>query len=118
MRKEYGSLSEFHRAFVGESRGHIKTDDADALIARRKSEKNAEVVELPGGGVVVQIPTPMSAKHLRQKKHNKAQYTKLSVAIRKEDAARFSYACRKLGLKQADVIMPAIREIIHKAERE
>jgi hypothetical protein len=118
MRKEYDSLSEFYRDFTGKSRGHITIEDIDALIAKLKTEKRAEVIELPGGGVVVRIPTPMSAKHLHQKKHNKENYTKLSVAIRKEDAAKFSDACRKLGMKQADVVMPAIRKIIKAAEQK
>jgi hypothetical protein len=117
MRKEYGSLAEFYRDFADESRIHITIENIDALIAKLKAEKDAEVIGLPGGGVVVQIPTPMSAKYLHQKKHNKENYTKLSVAIRKEDAVRFANACRKLGLKQAEVIMPVICEIISKADR-
>ena len=105
MRKEYRSLSAFYRDFSGESRGHITIGDADALIAKLKSERNAEIIEFPQGGVVVQIPMPMSAKHLPQKKHCKARYTKLSAAIRKEDAAKFSDACRRLGLGQAEVLI-------------
>jgi hypothetical protein len=116
MRKEYRSLIEFYRDFTDESHGHVTTDDADILIAKLKSERNAEIIEFPKGSVVVQIPMPMSAKYLPQKKHCKARYTKLSVAIRKEEAAKFSVACRKLGLGQTDVIMPVIREIIRKAE--
>jgi hypothetical protein len=118
MRKEYGSLSEFYRDFADESRRHITTEAVDALIARLKTEKSAEVFEFPGGGVVVQIPTPMSAKHPHQKNHNKENHTKLSVSVRKEDAARFSDACRKLGMKQADVIMPVIRKVIEAAEQK
>ena len=117
MRNEYDSLAEFYRDFMGESRSRITTDDVDALIAKLESEKNAEVIEFPRGGVAVQIPTPMSAKYLPQKRHRKAHYTKLSVAIRKEDARDFSDACRKLGLTQADVIMPAIREVTALANR-
>jgi hypothetical protein len=87
------------------------------LIAKLKSEKNADVIEFPGGGVTVHIPTPMSAKHLPQKSHHKAHYTKLSVAIRKEDAKGFSEACRKLGITQSEVIMPVIREVMNSAKR-
>jgi hypothetical protein len=118
MRKEYDSLIEFHRDFEGDNKGHVTLADADALIAKIESERNAEVIELKGGGVVVQIPTPMSPKHLSQKKHFKTFYTKLSVAVRKEEAASFAAACRKLGLKQADVIMPVVREIIALAEQK
>jgi hypothetical protein len=118
MRKEYNSLSAFYRDFADESCGRITIDDADALIARLKSERNAEIIEFPRGGAVVQIPMPMSGKYLPQKKHCKARYTKLSAAVRKEDAAKFSDACRRLGLGQADVLVPVIREIISKAEKE
>ena len=73
MRKEYDSLAEFYRDFAGESRSFVTTGDADVLIAKLKSEKNADVIEFPGGGVTVHIPTPMSAKHLPQKRHHKAR---------------------------------------------
>jgi hypothetical protein len=119
MRKEYNSLSAFYRDFADESCGRITIDDADILIAKLKSERSAEIIEFPNGGVVVvQLPMPMSAKYLPQKKHGKSHYTKLSAAVRKEDAARFSDACRRLGLRQADVLMPVIREIISRAEKE
>jgi hypothetical protein len=118
MRKEYDSLIGFYRDFTGENKGCVTLTDIDDLIAKIKSETNAEVIELKGGGVVVQIPMPMSPKHLNQKKHVKFFYTKLSVAVRKEDAASFADACRKLGLKQADVIMPVVREIIALAEQK
>jgi hypothetical protein len=118
MRKEYDSLAEFYRDFAGEGSAHVTEHDADALIAKLKSEKDAEATGFPGGGVTVQIPTRMSSKYLPQKKHCKAKYTKLSVAIRKEDAADFSDACRKLGRRQADVIMPVIREVSAAAKQQ
>jgi hypothetical protein len=65
MRKEYNSLSAFHRDFEGGHKWPVSLEDIDALIAELKSEKNAEVIELPNGGVVVQIPDTMSSKHLR-----------------------------------------------------
>jgi CO dehydrogenase/acetyl-CoA synthase alpha subunit len=117
MRKEYHSLSAFYRDFEGEDKDFVSIRDVDALIERLKSEKNAEVIELPHGDVIVQIPCAMSSKHLPQKKHAKANYTKLSVSVRKEDALRFSEACRKLGVAQTDVIMPVIRKTIAAAER-
>lgn len=118
MRKEYDSLPEFYRDFTGERMKCVTTEDIDTLIAKLKSEENAEIIELKNGGVVVHIQAPMSSKYLYQKKHNKANYTKLSVALRKEEAANFADACRRLGLTQADVIMPVIREVITKAAQK
>jgi uncharacterized protein with NRDE domain len=117
MRKEYDSLMTFYREFTDVAEGHVSINDIDRLIASLKSEKNAEVIELPRGGVIVQIEDTMSSKHLPQKKHGKTHYTKLSVSIRKEDAAKFSEACRRLGVTQADVIMPVIRKTIAAAEQ-
>jgi hypothetical protein len=117
MRKEYGSLSAFCRDFAGDEGRSVSIGDVDALIARPKSEKNAEAIELPHGGVIVQILDAMPPRHLPQKKHAKANYTKLSVSARKEDAARFSEACRRLGVAQAEIIMPVIQETIAAAEQ-
>jgi hypothetical protein len=116
MRKEYSSLSAFYRDFEVGYKGDVSLEDIDALILKLKSEKNAEVIELPQGSIIVQIPNTMSSKHLRQKKHNRVNYTKLSVSIRKKDAAMFSEACRKLGVTQTDVIMPVLRETIVRAD--
>jgi hypothetical protein len=115
MRKEYYSLSAFYRDFAGESAGYVSLEEIDALIARLVSEKNAEAIELPNGAVVVHIPNRMSAKYLPQKRHGKANYTKLSVSVRKEDAALFAGACRRLGATQSDIIMPLIRETVKRA---
>jgi hypothetical protein len=57
MRKEYGSLIEFYRDSAGDGFGNVALEDIDALIAKIEAEKNAEVIELPAGGVTVQIPT-------------------------------------------------------------
>jgi hypothetical protein len=118
VRKDYDTLFGFYRDFADKTPKCTLISDIDALIAKLESEKNAKVIELKRGGVVVLTPTPMSPKHLYQKKHNKSHYTKLSVSVRKEEAADFSDACKKLGLKQADVIMPVIREIITRTRQE
>jgi hypothetical protein len=118
MRKEYVSRMAFYRDFADNAFRNVSIGDIDALIARLASEENVEVIELAHGGVVVQIQDAMSPKHLPQKKHSKANYTKLSVSIRKQDATRFSNACRKLGVTQADVILPLIRETIAAAEQK
>ncbi|MDR1245627.1 MAG: hypothetical protein LBK57_01200 [Clostridiales Family XIII bacterium] len=118
MRKEYVSPVAFYRDFADDGKRNVSIKDVDDLIARLKSEKNAEVIELPHGGVIVQTEDKMSSKYLPQKKHGKANYTKLSVSIRKQDAARFSEACRKLGVTQADIILPLIRETVAAAEQK
>lgn len=118
MRKEYDSLSAFYRDFADDDKGSISIKDIDELIAKLKYEKHAEVIELPRGGVIVQINSAMSSKHLPQKKHGKANYTKLSVSIRKEDAAMFPEACGKLGVTQTEVIMPLIRKTIAAAAQK
>jgi hypothetical protein len=118
MRKDYDTLFGFYRDFTDKFRKCTPISDIDALIAKLESEKNAKVTELKRGGVVVLMPTPVSPKHLCQKKHNKSHYTKLSVSVRKEEAADFAAACKKLGLKQADIVMPVIRGIITRARQE
>jgi hypothetical protein len=88
----------------------ITLECVDAL-QRQMREQGATITETVTGQIIVSKPEPPSEKHLRQKKSNR-KYTKLSMAIDKENAAAFAAACRQLGVTQAAVLMPVIKATI------
>ncbi len=55
-------------------------------------------------------------KYTAQKKYAKSNIKKLSCSFKKEFVDDFADSCRKLNIKQSDVIRNAMQDIIDKAK--
>jgi len=60
----------------------------------------------------------MENKYAAQKKYAKNNLKKLSCSFKKDFVEEFADSCRKLDIKQSDVIRKAMQDIINKAKGE
>ena len=60
----------------------------------------------------------MENKYAAQKKYAKNNLKKLSCSFKKDFVEEFANSCRKLNIKQSDVIRKTMQDIIDKAKGE
>lgn len=59
----------------------------------------------------------MEDKYAAQKKYGKKNIKKLGCSFNKDLVDEFAEACRKLNIKQTDVIKKAMQEVIDQANK-
>jgi hypothetical protein len=110
--RTYDSLVSFYNAYKP-FKGHVTMRDVEGLI-RELSDENR--VSYRKDGVVVVPLTKINDNNIPQKNYHREHYTKLSASLPTALVKEFSEACRLLGLKQGEVIVPVLLDTIRKAD--
>jgi hypothetical protein len=113
----YDTPAAFYRAYATfPNKRVVSWEDAAALAEELKGKA---LVRFHGndGVTVVSLPEG-SERYAAQSKYKREHCTKLSYSVNKETAARFSAACKALGITQGSVLAPVIEAIIRQAENE
>jgi hypothetical protein len=113
----YDTPAAFYRAYGAfPNKRFISWEDIEDLaeslrgraLVRFRKDDSVTVVSLPED----------PERHPAQSKYKREHCTKLSYSVNKETAARFSAACKALGVTQGSVLMPVIEAVIRRAEDE
>jgi hypothetical protein len=94
----------------------ITSEDIDELVESLKGK--ALVRFRADDGVTVVSLSDGPERYPAQSKYKRNHCTKLSCSVNKGTAARFSAACKALGISQSSVLMPVVEEVIRRAEEE
>ena len=109
------TLASFCRAYSPEAHApHMRWDDVASLI--ENLEGKALVQIHPDDSVTVMSLNENPERYCAQTKYKRKHSTKLSFSVERCVAARFSAACKSLGVTQGSVLMPVIEETIRKAD--
>jgi len=115
---QYNDFFEFYHAYEAKRKRLITIDDIDHLIAQLKDE-GCKVREFRDGRISVRSPEEIKAAKTNRKAMqalSASRFTKLGAAFPKDVASQFAEACRKLGYKQSEILMPVIKNTIEEAE--
>jgi hypothetical protein len=105
----------FYRAFgASPNKTRITSEDIEKTVRDLKGK--ALVRFRKGNGVTVVSLPDGPERYPAQSKYKRNHCTKLSCSVNKETAARFSAACKALGISQGSVLMPVIEAVIRRAE--
>ena len=118
MRK-FEMLGEFFSHYEKEQRKLITMEDITVLMERLRSTGYSVKVN-KDGTIVVRTPEELETaknRRLAMQMAEAAKYTKLGAAVPIPLAREFSYACKKLGVTQLEVLMSTIDNIIERAHK-
>jgi len=116
--KQYDEYLDFYHAYEPERKRLVTIHDIDNLIAKLRDE-GCKIKVSRYGCISVRSLEEIKASETKRKAIQAAgasRFTKLGATFPKDVASQFSEACRKLGYKQSEILMPVIKDTIKEAE--
>jgi hypothetical protein len=116
--KQYDGYLDFYHAYEAERKRLVTIDDIDNLIKELRDE-GCKIRESRDGRISVRSLEEIKASETKRKAIQAlgaSRFTKLGATFPKDVASQFAEACRKLGYKQSEILMPVIKDTIKEAE--
>jgi hypothetical protein len=111
----YPNLLRFYGAYrtLGD-KPHIGLSDIDALVEELES-RGIHAFIRPDDSVDVFVKREYSGKYWPQKRYHRKHYAKITASFDRELVARFSKACKSLGVTQASLLAPVMEDAVRRA---